>query len=478
MLRAGTYHESITVPGTKFGVTIQAYPNEAVWLDGSKVVTNWSQSGSTWVATGWKTKFDHWASFTAGANYPGFLLPGYPMAAWPDQVFIDGTQLRQVGSASAVVAGTFFVDYVAQTLRIGTNPGGHQVRASDLKKAFTVAATNVTLRGFGVRRYANSLSTGGAIYLCRSGDAMENVVVTDIATQAVSIYKSKAALNRVTINRAGMLGISGNLADGTVVQNTVITQSNTEHFNKAPSSGGMKFVLSHGIVIRGNTVSGGFTTHGIWLDVSNVGFTIVGNTVRDNGAAPAIQVEISASGIIADNVLIGSTMGVYVQDSTNVKVFNNTFSRNSTGSVYLRQDSRRSSNPACPWVIKNITVSNNVFQYNGGPYGLQFYALDVETHISASSMAITITGNLFHTRSTATDSMVGWGGTDGKITHYESPAALDAALHVSWTNRQVAPADVMASRSSANSSAVALPSDIAAAVRQPTGTKWVGAFHN
>ena len=483
VLRRGVYNESLSIPGTKSGVTIQAYPGEAVWLDGSIVVSNWAASGTTWVATGWKAQFDHWASFTTGSNAGGFVSPAYPMAAWPDQVFVDGTQLRQVGSAGGVVSGTFFVDYTAQTLRIGTNPSGHELRASNLSSAFTVSATNVTLRGFGVRRYANSLPKGGAIYLARSGDAVENVVVSDMATQGISMYKSNANLNHVSVIRAGMTGISGYLADGSTVRNSVITQSNSEHFNKAPSSAGMKIAQSHNIIIRNNDVSGGYTTHGIWLDISCIGFTIVGNTVKNNGAAPAIQVELSATGTVANNVIVGGTTGVYIFDSSAVKVFNNTFSLNSSGSVYVSQDGRRAAasgypDPICTWVVKNITVSNNMFLNNGGPYGFQFWALDGTTNIPASDMAITITGNLFHTRSATTDSMVGWGGNAAKVTKYETPPALNTALSVSWTNRQVAPADVLASRTSANATAVPLPSDVAAAVGQPTGTKWVGAFLN
>ena len=243
----------------------------------------------------------------------------------------------------------------------------------------------------------------------------------------------------------------------------------------------MKIAQSKNLVIKNNSVSGGFTTHGIWLDVSCIGFSIVGNTLQDNGAAPAIQVELSANGIVADNVMIGGTIGVYIFDSTNVKVFNNTFSLNSSGSVYISQDSRRSAgtswaDPVCTWVVKNITVSNNMFLNNGGPYGFQFWALDGTGTIPASAMITNITGNLFHTRAATSDTMVGW-GTSGTITKYETPPTLNTALHVSWANQQVAPADVLGSRTSANANAVPIPSDVAAAVGRATGTKYVGAFH-
>ena len=51
------------------------------------------------------------------------------MAAYPDQVWIDGVAQRQVGSRDAVVAGTFFVDTAAHRLYLGTNPGRSQPSA-------------------------------------------------------------------------------------------------------------------------------------------------------------------------------------------------------------------------------------------------------------------------------------------------------------------------------------------------------------
>ena len=37
--------------------TIQAYPGEAVWLDGSSAVTDWVKSGNVWVKSGWTAAF-------------------------------------------------------------------------------------------------------------------------------------------------------------------------------------------------------------------------------------------------------------------------------------------------------------------------------------------------------------------------------------------------------------------------------------
>ena len=109
MLRAGSYHESVVIPDGK-RLTLQSWPNEAAWLDGSSAVTGWAASGGRWVQDGWTVEFDASPTYTRGApdnpaaNW-GFVNPSYPMAAHPDQIWIDGVAQRQVGSLAAVVAG-------------------------------------------------------------------------------------------------------------------------------------------------------------------------------------------------------------------------------------------------------------------------------------------------------------------------------------------------------------------------------------
>jgi parallel beta-helix repeat protein len=488
ILRAGTYHESNLI--TK-EVTIQAYPNEAVYFDGSVPVTTWAKSGAGWVSAGWTNQFDHSASFSKGSDAGGFVNPAYPMAAYPDQVFADGTQLTQVAANPGV--GQFSVDYTATTITVGSDPTGTAIRASNLAQAFIVSAPNVTLRGFGVQRYGNSLATGAAIYMARPNDRVQNVVMTDIATVGMTMYKGNDTIDHVTIIGAGMLGILSNQADGLAVTNSIVTRSNSQHFNTEPASAAIKLSRSRNVTISNNELSDGYDALGIWTDESVVGFTIVGNTVRDNGTAANIETELSDTGIIANNLVSGSDRGVYIFDTANVKVFNNTFTGNSRGSVFISQDFRRETtpgnnhdprqplpDPTCPWIVNNITIANNLFAFNGGAYGFQIYALDKSTNIAARSMNITTNGNIFHTRSTSTDSMIGWGGSDNNtVTKYETPAAFNASTGNTGTNLQDPTGSTVASMTRTALTAtnqVPLTADIANAIGVTTGTRHTGTF--
>ncbi|MCW2656634.1 MAG: hypothetical protein JWR06_827 [Jatrophihabitans sp.] len=482
VLRAGTYHEDLFVL-QRTRVTIQSYPGEAVWFDGSVPVTNWSRKGSTWVATGWTAQFDHSASFLKGSDAGGFVNPAYPMAAYPDQLFVDGKQLAQVAASSTPGPGQFAVDYSARTLTIGTDPAGHAVRASDLAQAFVVAG-RVTLRGIGVRRYATALSQIATVYLGGSlgGDAVENVVVSDNAGQGLSIASPNIVVDHVTAAANGMTGLHSNNGSGSVIENSLITGNNTEHFNPQPASGGIKITRANGFVIRNNDVVGNLAVNGIWTDVNVVGFDIIGNTVAGNGLY-GILTELSDTGVVANNTVSGFTRGYTALDTGNVRVFNNAFFDNSVWDLGVSQDSRRNteaSKATSPWVCRNIVASNNLLLTTGGSF--QFYALDKATHVPADTMNITVDGNEFGLATSGRQAvMVGWGGSDNvKVTYYRNPAALNAGLNKNWNNslRPLATATVRSSAvtGSDDSIAVPLPADIAQKVGVAAGIKHVGTF--
>jgi len=265
VLRGGTYHEQVTVPANKTGLTIQAYPGEAVWFDGSSVVTGWVASGSRWVKKGWTKSFDDSISFTTGSDNMSFINPAYPMAADPDQVFVNGTPLRQVASAAQVVAGTFAVDYAADTITIGSDPNGKEVRSSDLEQAFNILGVQTTLRGVGVRRYGSPIPKMGAIRAAVDRATFTDVVVTDNATLGMSFGGNNAVADRVTVTKSGLLGIHSNHADYMTVKNSIVNNNNSENFNGTPASSGIKLSRSRHLTIANNDVSNN-AGGGIWLD--------------------------------------------------------------------------------------------------------------------------------------------------------------------------------------------------------------------
>ena len=491
VLHGGTYHETVTIPASKSGLTLEAYPGEAVWFDGSVPVSGWTKSGSVWVHSGWTATFDSSASFTTGVNYPSMVLSTYPMAAHPDMVFFNGGQLAQVASAAQVKAGTFAVDYGSHTITVGSDPTGADVRASDISKAFAVQGSSNLLQGFGIRRFATPVPQMGAMTLSGSSNTVRNVTFSNNATLGVSVAGKNATLDHLTVDTSGLLGVHGNYADGITVQNSSITNSNSEHFNSAPTSSGIKLTKSRGVRILNDNVSHN-NSMGFWCDQSCVNITVANSTMSDNAAA-GILLEVSQTSIVANNVLSNNQQGLYLLDTGGVKIYNNALENNSVQDIAMIQDHRRQAtpeggendprypvpDPTCPWLVKDNFVANNAFG-SGGYF--QTYVLDKETHIAADSMNVNFVGNLFNIRpTTAAATQVGWGGTDLKIDYrYDTPAA-QKAKNATWINLQTKSVESLSTMgpeiAAAKSIAVPLPADVAAAVGQPIGTKQVGIFN-
>jgi hypothetical protein len=421
VLRRGTYHESVTVPSGK-RLTIQAYPGEAVWLDGSKRLSSWSSDGGDWRHGGWTARFDYSASYTSGAALSGdaffrFIDPAYPLASRPEQLFVNGAAQRQVGSRSAVVPGTFYVDKANSRLYMGTSPVGKEVRASTLKTALSVQGSGSVVRGIGVRRYATSLPLMGTLRVLASNVTLENVTVADNATQGIFINKSGVRLTRITSQRNGSMGVQAVYADGLKVERAKVIDNNTERFKKAPAAGGLKITRSRVLSFRNSVFANNHGT-GLWMDESVYDAKVIGNDMTGN-ASHGSSFEISSNVVYANNLVAKNAgQGLKINNATNVQVWNNTVVGNGGRPIWLVQDSRLAKNtstfghdprrplpdPTVTWVLKNLSVHNNVFSGTGSSNKTLLQLQDDALDRSAGSIGIVTNGNAYRRPSTSSPS--------------------------------------------------------------------------
>jgi trimeric autotransporter adhesin len=495
VLRAGSYHESLTVPSGK-KLTVQSYPKEAVYLDGSSVVSNWVPSGSVWRATGWNHVFDASPTFTRGApdgTTSGWqwIDPAHPMASHPDQLWVGGTAMQQVASAGQVTPGTFFYDTAAQTLVLGTNPTGTEVRASDLQKAITVGSAGFTLKGVGVRRYAPSVPDMGAVTDYQGTGTFENVSFTDNATTGVSLGGAGNTLRGVTVARNGLLGVQANYSDGLTLDSVLAAGNDAEHFNTSPVSGGVKITRSRNVTVRSSVFVGNFS-HGLWFDESVYGMTIVHNDSLGN-AGNGIVLEISSTATIADNVVSRNAMdGLKVNDVSNVQVWNNTFADNVKRNLDITQDARRGNNasdaghdprqafpdPTMTWITGPDTIRNNII--SGGSGNCLLCVEDYSHTYSAAQLGIDADYNLYRRASTSAPGWFAvWSRGAGDPAVYTTLASFTAAAGWEAHSTLAENAAVQSTAQlnvSAPGAAAALPAAIAAAVGRSTGTVHLGAW--
>lgn len=436
VLRGGTYTERVFVGQP---VTIQAYPGEAVWFDGSSRVQSWTPQGGTWEAP-FTAQFDH--SYPANAD--SFVGPQNPMAAWPEMVFVDGRRIAQV--ASTPTGEQFAIDQSRGKLVLGFDPAGKEVRVTTLNQAVVVGSPDVTLRGFGVRRYANSVSTYGVIYLARPRTLAQNLVVEDVATSGITLdsdgQTGAGTVDHVTVRRAGLLGIHGRWADGGKIRNSVVVESNYERFNNMPSAAGIKVGQTRGITIDNNRVSNSYNATGIWLDEAVVDFRVTRNQVGDNGAT-GISAELASSGLIGSNQVVGHEQGIMVYNTEKTRVINNTTGYNTMSDLHMIQDWRRQALPQSAgkdprfmtadttntWILRDMIVKGNLFGGDGNQTSkFQVYVLDRATGRSADDMNIKITGNAFTPRKSVSDPVaIAWGNADKSTTDYDTIQQFESA---------------------------------------------------
>ncbi|MGI8330594.1 right-handed parallel beta-helix repeat-containing protein [Actinomadura scrupuli] len=397
VLRKGVYRESLEI--NRRHLTIQSYPGEAVWFDGSRRVTGWVRDGSVWRKDGWTTRFDN-TDPTRGRDWVFQMTdPHYPMARWPDQVFVDGRELEQVADRAAVRAGTFAVDYATGRLYLGSNPAGATVEASVLSEALYLhGADGSVVRGIGFRRYATPIKRMGAVKGYANDLLFENDVFADTALTGLSIRGSRITVRRNAFLRNGQLGLQGHKSDGAVIAGNVMTGNNTAHFKIIPVAGGMKITTSRGLRVLDNDVEDNGSA-GIWLDEACSQAVIARNVVRHN-TGHGIQYEISDGALIAGNVVVDNARyGIRILESSRVRVWNNTVSANARRQIDVMDAGRLGR-------LTGVQLRNNLLESRPG--GDQLLGVeDMNKRYGAAAM-VNADGDAFYRPSQGPNALIHW----------------------------------------------------------------------
>ncbi|KAB2377512.1 DUF1565 domain-containing protein [Actinomadura montaniterrae] len=501
VLRGGVYHESVTVPGGK-RLTVQSAPHEAVWLDGSSQVAGWRQGNRAWVREGWTARFDASPTYTPGARESGdsdfrFVSPDHPMAAHPDQVWLDGVPQKQVGARGDVKDGTFYVDEASRRLYLGSDPRGHDVRASTLAEAITVGGAGSRLRGIGVRRYATSLPQLGSVKVTAPDVTVENVAVNESATTGLSVLAAHARVRHVTTTGNGMLGVHANYADDLRLDAVRSTGNNVEHFKYSPVSGGVKVTRSRKVAVTGGVFADNLGK-GVWMDESVYDITLTGNRILRN-ADHGVSLELSAKAVVAGNV-IGDNAGdgLKVNNTSDVQIWNNSLAGNGR-TIHLAQDARspsdphaagrdprqKTADPAMTWRVSKVVISNNTLAdaRSGTPCLL---CVEDGTHRrGAGQMGVAVDGNVYVRPDGNPRTLVQWARSSGGTTDFgdlgrfrsetgqEKRGVLKTAATAAGQDGELE--RTVAAQADADT-ALPLPAPIAALLGKPTGTRHIGAF--
>jgi hypothetical protein len=360
-LRDGTYRlDAPLVP--KGGQTFEGSGHTV--LSGARVLDRFVRLGALWVAE----RQTQQGTVDGDAS---ICMPDAPRCAWPEELFIDNTALRQAAALADVRRGTWFFDYAAGRIYLADDPAGHLIETSVTPAAFDGWSAGVRLRALTIEKFAtpthhaavDGRGPGWSIERCDvRWNHFAGVRTVDGATARAN-----------TVHHNGALGLIGSGADITIADNE-IAFNNTAGYQPDWGAGGAKWVFTERLAVRGN-----FAHHnrgpGLWTDMNNVRVLFENNRVEDNDASGIFH-EVGYSAVIRNNTISRNGgrrsypgwvdgAGILVAGSSDVEVYGNTLVDNWQGIAGL--EGHRGAGSRGPWELKNLYVHDNTITLTRNP---------------------------------------------------------------------------------------------------------------
>lgn len=359
-------------PGVYRGVSLapkdgQAFIGaEGAILNGSAVLSNWTQSGNLWVIGGQTQQ----GRVHPNAEFePGTQRPGYP-----ETVFLDTTPLKPVDALSKVVPGTFYFDYAADKIYIADSPTGHTVEAGKLTDAFHGSGANVTVQNLVIEKYDPQIQDG-AIRGGQGWTIRDNEVRLNYAVGISAHGDSQIIGNYVHDN--GQMGLGGSGNNILVQGNEIAKNGFWSGIDPLWEGGGFKFSNTDHLVVRGNYAHDNKGT-GLWTDINNI-HTLYEDNVVVHNTINGISHEISYDVIIRNNTLFGNGYGdtrgwgwgsdINIQNSQNVEVYGNRVEMTGGGNgIVMIQQNRGSGTFGTYTTTGNQIHDNTIVDRDGHGY--------------------------------------------------------------------------------------------------------------
>ncbi len=434
VLRAGVYHEDVDLPYRK-ALTIQNWPGEAVWLDGTRVATGWTADGDHWRLDGWTPRYD--------TSDPTHLIAAVnPVAAYPAELYLDGVPQTEVLAADQVGPGRFYVDQDASRVLLGSNPTGHEVRITDLREALYVnGGAGSVIRGLGFRRYATPVARMGMVKGYADDVTVSDCVFAEDSLAGLSLNGARAVVRDSAFLDNGQLGLQTNHTDDLLVEDVVVRHNNVSDFATNQAAGGIKVTQSRRVTFRHGLYEQNIG-HGLWLDESVLGAVVTGNVFRDN-TRHGMDFEISSGLLFVDNLAAhNGEAGIRILEANRARIWQNTFVGNARGIDMLdgdRMAANRSTrghdsrypagDPLMTWEVTDVEIRGNLVDANapGGRWDLGYD--DARHHFGAPGRRITADYDEYWRSSTTNPQhLVAWGSYPAGMRTADSLAGIRTTL--------------------------------------------------
>ena len=355
VMRGGTYRTGNLLLNQ--GITIQPYADEQPILKGTFTATEWKNLGNGLWKTSWSRFFpadpdSWWSRDRFGKETPLYRFNN-------DMVFVDGKFLQAVGREGEVDENSYYINYDAGQVYIGVDPAKRLVEIT----AFNIALKRITgechnktsdrkgpvIKGITFTQYAyRAIEIEGKEPVGVSGEAdhgkevvgttLENCTISFCSRVAAYLRGDHLTLRHCKVSDTSTEGIYIIGSSDVLLEKNIFTHNNIENITGYYPAAVKIFNQSYRVTCQDNLIIDLPNSNGIWYDVGNVDGRFLNNWVENVGNAKraffnnkpypsenGFFFEISKGAVCAGNVFVNCDQGIFILNSSNVQVYQNTF---------------------------------------------------------------------------------------------------------------------------------------------------------
>jgi hypothetical protein len=278
-----------------------------------------------------------------------------------------------VEALEQVATGKWYFDYSAAKIYFVDNPRGKTVEIGITTHAFSGSASNVTIKGLTIEKYAapaqdGAISCYGMTNVCLgTGWTIESNEIRLNHGAAVRLASNQVIQSNY-IHHNGQEGLTGS-GFNILVEDNEIAYNNTLGFDFGWEAGGTKFSNTTNLVVQGNYVHDN-RGPGLSLDYQTYNWLIQGNRTGGNYVAGILD-ELGYDGTARYNIVENDGSypgkaspsmwygcGIQISASQNAQVYGNAVIGNSNG-ICAVSNSRGSGNRGA-FLVQNLSIHDNV----------------------------------------------------------------------------------------------------------------------
>ncbi len=354
VLRGGTYRTGGLVLNQ--GITIQPYAGEKPTLKGTYVAKEWQDLHNGLWKTSWTRLFPAGPDDWWWVDWNGKETPFHRFNN--DMVFIDGEFLQSAGWRGEVDKNHYFIDYNTKEIYIGSDPTDHLIeitafegciyRTTGKAHGKNSDGKGPIIRGITFTQYARQaifvegtypegLSSESEHGKQVIGTRLEHCEISNCSRVAARLRGDSLVMKHCKISNTSTEGIYIEASNDVLLEKNIFTKNNIERITGYFPAAVKIFNQSYRVTCRDNLVIDLPYSSGIWYDVGNVDGVFVDNWVQDVGSRNrkfskeefwpsnnGFFFEISKGAICAGNVFVNCDQGIYVINSSDVEIYNNT----------------------------------------------------------------------------------------------------------------------------------------------------------